>query len=37
MKIMEHGFIIISEKVKEAEISVDTIDDYNYLLDKYSL
>jgi 3-deoxy-manno-octulosonate cytidylyltransferase (CMP-KDO synthetase) len=36
MKIMEQGFIIISEKVKSAEISVDTIDDYNYLLNKYS-
>lgn len=37
MKIMEQGYVIISEKVNSAEISVDTIEDYNYLLSKYSL
>lgn len=37
MKIMEQGFVIISDKVKSAEISVDTIEDYNCLVEKYSL
>lgn len=37
MKIMEQGFKINSVEVKEQEIGVDTIDDYNYLVNKYIL
>jgi 3-deoxy-manno-octulosonate cytidylyltransferase (CMP-KDO synthetase) len=37
MKIMVQGFKINSVEVKEQEIGVDTIDDYNYLVNKYIL
>lgn len=36
LKILEQGYKIFSSKVKSAEISVDTIDDYNYLIEKYA-
>lgn len=36
LKLIEQGFQIISEEVKEAERSVDTHDDYEYLCRKYS-
>ena len=35
MKIMEQGFHINSVKTNNHEIGVDTIDDYNYLTNKY--
>jgi len=35
MKILEQGFEIVSTKVNDAEISVDTIHDYEYLINKY--
>jgi 3-deoxy-manno-octulosonate cytidylyltransferase (CMP-KDO synthetase) len=35
MKIMEQGFKINSVEVEESERGVDTIDDYNYLVNKY--
>lgn len=35
MKIMEQGFKINSVEVIEQECGVDTIDDYNYLVNKY--
>ena len=35
MKIMENGYEIVSTLVNEAEISVDTIHDYEYLINKY--
>jgi 3-deoxy-manno-octulosonate cytidylyltransferase (CMP-KDO synthetase) len=37
MKIMEQGFHINSVKTNNHEIGVDTIDDYNYLKNKYIL
>jgi len=37
MKIMEQGFHINSVKTENHEIGVDTIDDYNYLKNKYVL
>ena len=36
MKIMEQGFKINSVEVEDSERGVDTIEDYNYLLYKYS-
>ena len=36
MKIMEQGFKINAVEVAEHEIGVDTIDDYNYLKNKYT-
>jgi 3-deoxy-manno-octulosonate cytidylyltransferase (CMP-KDO synthetase) len=36
MKIMEQGFKINSVEVEESERGVDTIEDYNYLVNKYS-
>ena len=36
MKIMEQGFKINSVEVEDAERGVDTIEDYNYLVNKYS-
>ena len=35
MKIMEQGFKINAVEIKEHEIGVDTIDDFNYLKKKY--
>jgi 3-deoxy-D-manno-octulosonate cytidylyltransferase len=35
MKIMEQGFKINSVEVEESERGVDTIEDYNYLINKY--
>jgi 3-deoxy-manno-octulosonate cytidylyltransferase (CMP-KDO synthetase) len=37
MKIMEQGFHINSIEIESHEIGVDTIDDYNYLKNKYTL
>jgi len=36
MKIMEQGYKINSVEVNDSERGVDTIDDYNYLVNKYS-
>ena len=36
MKIMEQGFKINSIEVEDSERGVDTIEDYNYLVSKYS-
>ena len=36
MKILEQGFKINSIEVEDSERGVDTIEDYNYLLSKYS-
>ena len=36
MKIMEQGFHINSVQIESHEIGVDTIDDYNYLKNKYT-
>jgi 3-deoxy-manno-octulosonate cytidylyltransferase (CMP-KDO synthetase) len=36
LKLIEQGFQIISEEVNEAERSVDTIEDYEYLVNKYN-
>lgn len=37
LKILEQGYDIVSSKVLSAEISVDTMDDYKYLLEKYKI
>lgn len=35
LKILEHGYKINSVEVQHGEVSVDTMDDYKYLLQKY--
>ena len=37
MKIMEQGFKINSIEVEDSERGVDTIEDYNYLVNKYNI
>jgi 3-deoxy-manno-octulosonate cytidylyltransferase (CMP-KDO synthetase) len=36
LKIIEQGYQIVSEEVDEAERGVDTVEDYEYLCNKYS-
>jgi hypothetical protein len=35
LKIIEHGYGIKSYEVKDVEMGVNTLDDYNFLVDKY--
>ena len=35
LKIIEQGYKINAVEIKEHEIGIDTIDDYNYLKNKY--